>query len=274
MKNYEDIAKRVLERRDACLQQQQKRRQIIMRGMTAAGSLCACLVIGAGIYMGINRLPKPHIQPPVTTTTSTVTTTVTSPTDETITTQTTAAITTQPMQSTFTESTASTTQSCTTATTLTTQTTTVTAESTVHTETTISYIIPEGPSTPEMTTTSISSSSIEETTASVPATGTTTEPFVPESTSTTTTTTRPIYQIYDIVTVENLSTYRITGYEIEPLWINRHLPRSFAINSGGTEEEHTIEVQPYGLLDQDPQLVIAVKFDTDDGYYIARKTTE
>lgn len=268
MKNYEDIAKRVLERRDACLQQQQKRRQIIMRGMTAAGSLCACLVIGAGIYMGINRLPKPHTQPPVATTTTTVTTTVTSSTDIT------AATTTQPTQSTSTESTASTTQSCTTATTLTTQTTTVTAESTVHTETTASAAIPEGTSTPEMTTTPISSSSIEETTASVPATGTTTEPFVPESTSTTTTTTRPIYQIYDIVTVENLSTYRITGYEIEPLWINRHLPRSFAINSGGTEEEHTIEVQPYGLLDQDPQLVIAVKFDTDDGYYIARKTTE
>ncbi len=271
MKNYEEIAKRILERRDACLLQQQKRRQIIMRTMTAAGSVCACLVIGAGIYMGINRLPKPQIQPPVTTTTSTVTTTNTSPTDDTATTQTTTAITTHPQQSTFTESTTSTTQSCTTAATLTTQTTTVTAESSVHTETTVSYTMPESTSTPEVTTTAISSGFIEETTASVPVTDST---AVPEGTSTTTTSALPLHRLYDLVMVDDLATFRVTDAEAESWKICKHLPRSIAINNSGFAEEHTIEVRSYGIIGYAPEIMIAVQYNDTDVYYIARYIAE
>ncbi len=175
MKNYDDIAKRILDRRDEALA---LRRTMIMRTVKTAGSVCACLVIGVSLYLGINRLTKPQIDPNPPTTSTTTTSTTTSNTATDITSSTT--ITTAPSTATATETTATGSATTETTTTLTstsntqtctgtTTTTTLTEITTTTTECTTTEGIVEGSSD--------TSSEIECTTTSnsIPELTTTTE---------------------------------------------------------------------------------------------------
>ncbi len=169
MKNYDDIAKRILERRDETLA---RRRTIIMRTVKTAGSVCACLVIGVSLYLGINRLTKPQIDPNPPSTSTTTTTTTTTATDITGSTTVTTAATTDTTttgsgttETTTTLTSTSGTQTCTATTTTTTSTeNTTTSEqetpvttsenTTTTTECTTSFIT-EFTTTTEMTTTAV-----------------------------------------------------------------------------------------------------------------------
>lgn len=270
MRDYESIAERVLSRRDVLLAKQRRRHEIFVRCTAVGGSLCACAVIAIGVHLGINRLPKPPIDPSVqssqaddttsasTTTTTTTTTTSTTEFRTTLTTGTT--VTREPI-----------TTDHTTDTTTASQTTTVTTQTTepfTSEETTTTRF--ETTTRIEITTTLRSEITTSFTTTETTTTSETTG-YQPNSWAE-----KGIWALYPTIGYTNSEDaesptviYTATNVIVNVGRIGEHLAtvRLTAYDEFGVQHETVAEL--YSIDGYDVESVIAVRYAGHDAFYIA-----
>ena len=79
MKNYDEIANRVLERRDAYVARQKQKRQLVMKITSVACALVLVALVGVGVWQGAPADTAPMVDAPQTTTPTTAPTKDTGP---------------------------------------------------------------------------------------------------------------------------------------------------------------------------------------------------
>ena len=79
LKNYDEIANRVLERRDAYVARQKQKRQLVMKITSVACALVLVALVGVGVWQGAPADTTPMVDAPQTTTPTTAPTKDTGP---------------------------------------------------------------------------------------------------------------------------------------------------------------------------------------------------